>query len=79
MILVCIIQKKFIQNNGGSNNAATAEDFTYFYFDIKNNHFPEAVDIFSQFFKEPLLTGTLTEREMKAVDNEYKNKEKKAF
>jgi insulysin len=38
---------KFVQQNGGSKNAATGEDYTYYYFDIKNDKFPEAVDIFS--------------------------------
>lgn len=63
---------KFIQNNGGRKNAATGEDYTYYYFDIKNDKFPEAVDIFSQFFKEPLFTPSATERELNAVDSEYK-------
>ena len=26
----------FLQKNGGSRNAATAEDFTFFFFDVKN-------------------------------------------
>ena len=38
---------KFVLSNGGSKNAATGEDYTYYYFDIKNDKFPEAVDIFS--------------------------------
>jgi len=38
---------KFIQSHAGSKNAATGEDYTYYYFDIKNEVFPEAVDIYS--------------------------------
>ena len=38
---------KFIQNNGGSKNAATAEDYTYYFFNIKNEKFTEALDIWS--------------------------------
>ena len=53
-------------------NAATGEDYTYYYFDIKNNQFPEALDIFSQFFIEPLFTESAINRELNAVDNEYK-------
>jgi insulysin len=30
------------------------------------------VDVFSQFFKGPLFTETATDREMNAVDSEYK-------
>ena len=63
---------KFIQQHGGSKNAATGEDYTYYYFDIKNDHFDEAIDIFSQFFKEPLFTESATERELNAVDSEFK-------
>jgi insulysin len=63
---------KHVQSNGGSKNAATGEDYTYYYFDIKNEAFPLAVDMFSHFFKTPLFTETATEREMNAVDSEYK-------
>ncbi len=38
---------KFIQSHAGSSNAATGEDYTYYYFEIKNEAFPEAVDIYS--------------------------------
>lgn len=63
---------KFVLQNGGQKNAATGEDYTYYYFDIKNDKFPEAVDIFSQFFKEPLFTQSATDRELNAVDSEYR-------
>ena len=38
---------EFIQKNGGCKNATTSEDHTYYYFDIKNECFSQAVDIFS--------------------------------
>lgn len=38
---------QYIIKNGGQKNAATSEDFTYYYFDVKNEAFPGAVDIFS--------------------------------
>lgn len=63
---------KFIQSKGGQKNASTSEDYTQYHFDIKNENFEEALDIFSQFFKEPLFTETATERELNAVDSEYK-------
>ena len=63
---------KFIKTHGGSKNAGTAEDYTNFYFDIKNEAFPEALDIFSQFFKQPLFSEDCADREMKAVDSEFK-------
>ena len=63
---------KIIASGGGSKNAATSEDYTYFYFDIKNEKFSEALDVFSHFFKTPLFTESGTEREMKAVDSEFR-------
>jgi insulysin len=62
----------FIQTHGGSKNAATGENYTYYYFSIQNEFFNRALDIFSEFFKHPLFTQTATEREMNAVDNEFK-------
>lgn len=64
--------KKFLMSHGGSSNAATSEDYTYYYFELKNEAFPTAVDIFSQFFKNPLFTESATDREMNAVDSEFK-------
>ena len=63
---------KFITDHGGSHNAATGEDYTQYYFNIKNSQFAEALDIYSEFFKEPLFTASAAERELNAVDNEYK-------
>ena len=63
---------QFIKSHGGLKNAATGEDYTFYHFDIKNEQFNEALDIFSQFFKEPLFTESATEREMNAVDNEFR-------
>ena len=63
---------KFIKTHGGMKNAATGEDYTNYHFDIKNEQFAEALDIFSQFFKQPLFTEDATEREVNAVDNEFR-------
>ena len=60
-----------MEDNGGDSNAATGEDYTYFYFDVAEKKFPEATDIFSQFFKEPLFNPESMDREMKAIDSEY--------
>jgi insulysin len=62
---------KFLSSHGGQKNAATGEDYTYYFFDVKNDAFAETLDIFSQFFKEPLFTESATEREMNAVDSEF--------
>ena len=63
---------EFIKRHGGEKNASTAEDYTNYYFDVKNEVFCESLDIFSQFFKEPLFTESATEREMQAVDSEFR-------
>jgi len=64
--------KQFLAQHGGSCNAATGEDYTYYYFTVKNDKFQDVLDIYSQFFKEPLFTESATQREINAVDNEYK-------
>ncbi len=58
--------------HGGMKNACTDEDCTFYYFDIKNEQFNEALDIFSQFFKKPLFSEDSTKREMNAVDSEFR-------
>lgn len=60
-------------DNGGETNANTGNDQTNFHFDVSSSKFTEAIDIFSQFFKEPLFNQDSIDREMKAVDSEYNN------
>lgn len=60
----------FLNNHGGYSNAYTAGENTVYYFDVQNEFFEGALDIFSAFFKCPLFTETATSREMNAVDNE---------
>jgi len=62
----------FIQNHGGDKNAYTSATDTNFFFSISNEAFPEALDRFSQFFKEPLFNEDATFREIDAVDSEHK-------
>ena len=50
----------FLTKNGGSRNAATGEDFTFFFFDVKNAALDEALERFSDFFKAPLFTEEAT-------------------
>ncbi|CAJ1364618.1 unnamed protein product [Effrenium voratum] len=62
---------EFIQQNGGLANAYTACYFTNYMFEIKPESLTEALDRFSRFFTEPLLTRDCTEREINAVDSEF--------
>lgn len=47
---------KFIMDNGGKRNGMTSEDATQFYFEIKNDKFEQALEIFAEFFKTPLFS-----------------------
>ncbi|KAF7268841.1 hypothetical protein GWI33_018185 [Rhynchophorus ferrugineus] len=62
---------KFLQEHGGSSNAATYMDHTTYYFDIVPKHLKNALDRFAQFFIAPLFTESATEREINAVNSEH--------
>lgn len=62
----------FLSQNSGFSNAYTSTKNTNYYFEVANHGFRQALDMFSQFFISPLFTEELTERELKAVDSEYK-------
>ena len=62
---------RYIKENGGSSNAYTTNDYTCFLFAINNNAFPDALDRFSYFFKEPLFNPSGVNRELNAIDQEY--------
>jgi len=63
--------REFIKQNGGTCNANTACYVTNFYFDVKKDALEPALDRFSRFFTEPLLTRDCTDREINAVDSEF--------
>lgn len=63
---------QYIQNAGGSNNAYTSMSDTNYHFDCSNEAFEGALDRFAQFFISPAFKEDSTEREMKAVDSEFK-------
>lgn len=50
----------------------TSEEDTMYYFEVKNNGLQGALEIFSQFFIEPLFLETALEREINMVDSEFK-------
>ncbi|KAJ2481024.1 metalloprotease [Coemansia sp. RSA 2131] len=63
---------QYIANNLGEYNAYTANTETTFYFSIANQAFEGAFDRFSRFFIDPLLLANSVDREVNAVDSEYK-------
>jgi len=62
----------FIKSHGGSDNACTMYEKTIFNFEIQPENFEDALDRFAQFFISPLLLENAVEREIKAVDSEFK-------
>ena len=64
----------YLKMHGGSNNAYTADESTLFYFDVQPEHFDGALDRFAQFFISPLLREDAVDREVKAVDSEFKGR-----
>jgi insulysin len=62
---------EYISKAGGYDNAYTSLTNTNYHFECSNEAFEGAVDRFSQFFIDPLLGDSQSEREMKAVDSEY--------
>lgn len=61
----------FMKLNGGSSNAYTDNMSTSYFFDIKNESFEHALDLFSAFFTCPLFDTTYVDREVNAVNSEH--------
>jgi len=65
--------KSFLSKNGGSSNAFTGTEYTNFHFDVNVDYLREALDIFGQFFIEPLFLEDSISREICAVNSESSN------
>lgn len=63
--------EEFITEHGGQFNAFTSNDFTGYVFTADNEAFPEALDRFSHFFKDPLFNPSGVDRELQAINQEY--------
>lgn len=64
--------REFITRHGGHANAVTGPEHTIYFFDVASDHLDEALDRFSQFFVAPLFSAEYVEREMRAVESEYR-------
>ncbi|KAI9018492.1 Metalloenzyme, LuxS/M16 peptidase-like protein [Phycomyces nitens] len=62
----------YVSDYAGYTNASTYMDYTVYYFEVGEKGLKGALDRFSRFFVDPLFTESCTERELKAVDSEYK-------
>lgn len=60
----------FLSKHGGSSNAFTDTEDTNYHFDVAADNLQEALDIFAQFFIEPLFLEDSVSREICAVDSE---------
>ena len=63
---------EYIKNHGGYANAFTAVEDTNFHFECSNKGFEGGLDRLAQFFIGPCFSENSSEREVKAVDSEYK-------
>lgn len=61
---------KFLNENGGYNNASTAPYRTAYYFEVNNNAFDEAVARFADTLAFPLLSESNAKKEVNAVNAE---------
>ena len=61
---------RYLSSHNGMSNAYTDSDHTNYYFDVSPEYLAGALDIFGQFFIDPLFTESATDREIQAVDSE---------
>lgn len=64
--------QSFISEHGGSHNAYTSFEHTNYFFDIANKDLAVALDRFAEFFISPRFDQQYVEREMNAVESEYR-------
>ncbi|XP_073396481.1 nardilysin-like isoform X2 [Physcomitrium patens] len=62
---------KFLSQHGGNSNAYTDQEFTCFYFDVRNRNLRDALDRFAQFFLSPLVKVDAMDREIQAIESEF--------
>lgn len=63
--------QEFIASNGGDSNAATGEEYTYFYHSVAQEKLDESLDIFAQFFIDPLFNQEAMDKEINAIESEF--------
>lgn len=64
------IYSKHCSDFGGYDNAYTGLEMTNYHFEVSNEGFDKALDMFAQFFICPLFSKDAVDREMNAVDSE---------
>lgn len=61
----------FLSRNSGSTNAFTELEYTNYHFDVAPDKFRDGLDIWAQFFIDPLMKEDSVEREVTAVHSEF--------
>jgi hypothetical protein len=61
----------FLAANDGGDNAFTGDEDTNYFLHVAPSALPGALDRFSRFFREPLISATAVAREIAAVDSEF--------
>jgi nardilysin len=62
----------YLSSHGGSSNASTDCEQTIYQFDVHPQYLDDALDRFAQFFISPLFSPDAADREILAVDSEFK-------
>ena len=62
----------FLSKNSGSDNAYTELEHTMYHMEVSQEKFFEALDMLSQFFISPLMLKDSVERELNAIESEFK-------
>ncbi|KAI8378795.1 Metalloenzyme, LuxS/M16 peptidase-like protein [Choanephora cucurbitarum] len=62
----------YLSEHSGDSNAYTSSDSTNYFFEVGHQWLEGALDRFSRFFIDPLFSERWTDRELRAVDSEYK-------
>ena len=62
----------FLNLNSGYSNANTSLDHTNFHYEVSNEELEKSVDMFSEFFVEPLFKEELVNKELNAIHSEFK-------
>ncbi|KAG0039010.1 Insulinase (Peptidase M16) [Podila clonocystis] len=64
--------KEYLAQHSGKSNATTSLDNTTYHFEVGHEYLEGALDRFAQFFISPLFNADCKEREIRAVDSEFK-------
>ena len=62
----------FLNYNNGYSNANTSLDHTNYHFCINNEQLEKGLEMFSEFFIEPLFKEEFINRELNAIESEFK-------